>query len=138
MHKLTTIAIAAALGIAWTAFPAGAAGTAPKEDKTVKEKAVDAKDTVKEKTSEAWDKTKEKTSEAWDKTKEKTVEGKDKVKAADGKPAAVVGTRMSALPPQPRSGPASEAHGYRCAVLAPVADERRISFCTRQLDVSAT
>ena len=76
MHKFATAALAVALGISLSAVPAMSA-----DDKTVKEKAVDAKDTVKEKTSEAWDKTKEKTSEAWDKTKEKTVEAKDKVKA---------------------------------------------------------
>ena len=84
MHKITTFAIAAALGLAWSTMPAIAA-----DDKTAKEKAVDAKDTVKEKTSEAWDKTKEKTSEAWDKTKQKTTEAKDKVKdkvSGDKKP----------------------------------------------------
>ena len=75
MHKLAIIALAAAMGLAWSTMPAVAADS----DKTVKDKAVDAKDTVKEKTSEAWDKTKEKTSEAWDKTKEKTTEAKDKV-----------------------------------------------------------
>jgi peptidoglycan hydrolase-like protein with peptidoglycan-binding domain len=75
MHKLAITAIAVAMGLAWSTMPAIAA-----DDKTVKEKAVDAKDTVKEKTSEAWDKTKEKTSEAWDKTKAKTTEAKDKVK----------------------------------------------------------
>ena len=76
MHKLASIALAAAMGLAWSTMPAVAADT----DKTVKDKAVDAKDTVKDKTSGAWDKTKEKTSEAWDKTKEKTTEAKDKVK----------------------------------------------------------
>jgi peptidoglycan hydrolase-like protein with peptidoglycan-binding domain len=75
MHKLATAALAVALGLAWSTLPAIAA-----DDKTVKEKAVDAKDTVKDKASDAWDKTKEKTSEAWDKTKDKTVETKDKVK----------------------------------------------------------
>jgi peptidoglycan hydrolase-like protein with peptidoglycan-binding domain len=79
MHKLATAALAVALGLAWSTLPAIGAGTTPKEDKTIKEKAVDAKDKVKEKTSEAWDKTKEKTSEAWDKTKAKTTEAKDKV-----------------------------------------------------------
>lgn len=74
MHKLAIAALAAAMGLAWSALPAIGAGTTPKEDKTIKDK-------VKEKTSEVWDKTKEKTSEAWDKTKEKTVETKDKIKA---------------------------------------------------------
>lgn len=71
MHKLAITALAVAMGLAWSALPAIAAGTTtpPKEDKSVKEKAADT-----------WDKTKEKTSEAWDKTKEKTVETKDKVK----------------------------------------------------------
>ena len=77
MHKLATAALVVALGLAWSTLPAIGAD----ENKTVKDKAVDAKDKVKEKTSEAWDKTKEKTSEAWDKTKEKTTEAKDKVKA---------------------------------------------------------
>src|SRR5205085_11263330 len=76
MHKLAITALAVAMGLAWSTMPAIAA-----DDKSVKEKATDAKDTVKDKTSDAWDKTKEKTSEAWDKTKEKTVEAKDKVKA---------------------------------------------------------
>jgi peptidoglycan hydrolase-like protein with peptidoglycan-binding domain len=71
MHKLATAALAVALGLAWSTLPAIGAGTTPKEDKTIKEKAVDAKDKVKEKTSEAWDKTKEKTTEAKDKVKEK-------------------------------------------------------------------
>src|SRR3989454_5028600 len=88
MYKLATAALAVALGISLSAIPAMSAD----DNKTLKDKAVDAKDTVKEKTSEAWDKTKEttseawdkakeKTSEAWDKTKEKTVEAKDKIKA---------------------------------------------------------
>jgi peptidoglycan hydrolase-like protein with peptidoglycan-binding domain len=76
MHKLAIIALAAAMGLAWSTMPAVAADS----DKTVKDKAVDAKDTVKEKTSEAWDKTKAKTSEAWDKTKAKTSEAWDKTK----------------------------------------------------------
>src|SRR6266850_4710335 len=78
MYKLATAALAVALGISLSAIPAMSADP---NDKTLKDKAIDAKDTVKEKTSEAWDKTKEKTSEAWDKTKEKTTEAKDKVKA---------------------------------------------------------
>ena len=77
MYKLATAALAVALGISLSAIPAMSAD----DNKTLKDKAVDAKDTVKEKTSEAWDKTKEKTSEAWDKTKEETVEAKDKIKA---------------------------------------------------------
>src|SRR3989454_10181757 len=77
MYTLATAALAVALGISLSAIPAMSAD----DNKTLKDKAVDAKDTVKEKTSEAWDKTKEKTSEAWDKTKEKTIEAKDKVKA---------------------------------------------------------
>src|SRR2546425_1798181 len=88
MYTLATAALAVALGISLSAIPAMSAD----DNKTLKDKAVDAKDTVKEKTSEAWDKTKEttseawdkakeKTSEAWDKTKEKTVEAKDKIKA---------------------------------------------------------
>jgi len=76
MHKLTIIALAAAMGLAWSTLPAVAADT----DKTVKDKAVETKDTVKEKTSEAWDKTKDKTSDAWDKTKAKTSETWDKTK----------------------------------------------------------
>src|SRR5213594_2017311 len=76
MHKFAITALAVAMGLAWSTMPVIAA-----DDKSVKEKATDAKDTVKEKTSEAWDKTKEKTSEAWDKTKEETVEAKDKIKA---------------------------------------------------------
>ena len=87
MHKLAIIAVAAAMGLAWSALPAVAAD----DSQTVKDKAVETKDKVKEKTSEAWDKTKdktsgawdktkEKTSEAWDKTKEKTTEAKDKIK----------------------------------------------------------
>src|ERR671922_132059 len=75
MHKLAITALAVAMGLAWSTMPVIAA-----DDKSVKEKAVDAKDKTKEKTSEAWDKTKEKTSEAWDKTKEKATEAKDKVK----------------------------------------------------------
>jgi len=77
MYKLATAALAVALGISLSAIPAMSAD----DNKTLKDKAVDAKDTVKEKTSEAWDKTKETTSEAWDKAKEKTVEAKDKIKA---------------------------------------------------------
>src|SRR3989441_2639309 len=88
MYTLATAALAVALGISLSAIPAMSAD----DNKTLKDKAVDAKDTVKEKTSEAWDKTKEttseawdkakeKTSEAWDKTREKTVEAKDKIKA---------------------------------------------------------
>src|SRR5262245_7596390 len=76
MHKLTIIAVTAAMGLAWSTMPVAAADT----DKTLKDKAVDTKDTVKEKTSEAWDKTKDKTSGAWDKTKEKTSEAWDKTK----------------------------------------------------------
>src|SRR3989442_2080726 len=77
MYKLATAALAVALGISLSGIPAMSAD----DNKTLKDKAVDAKDTVKEKTSEAWDKTKETTSEAWDKAKEKTVEAKDKIKA---------------------------------------------------------
>src|SRR2546426_6310587 len=81
MYKLATAALAVALGISLSAIPAMSADP---NDKTLKDKAVDAKDKVKEKTSETWDKTKEKTSEAWDKTKEKATEAKDKVKEKVG------------------------------------------------------
>src|SRR5712664_3557449 len=77
MYTLATAALAVALGISLSAIPAMSAD----DNKTLKDKAVDAKDTVKEKTSEAWDKTKEKTREAKDKIKEKTREGWDKTKA---------------------------------------------------------
>ena len=75
MHKLTTAALAIALGLAWSTLPAVAADT----DKTVKDKAVDAKDTIKEKTSDAWDKTKEKSTEAKDKVKDTARNTKDKL-----------------------------------------------------------
>src|SRR5213596_3403330 len=54
MYKLATAALAVALGISLSAIPAMSAD----DNKTLKNKAVDAKDTVKEKTSEAWDKAK--------------------------------------------------------------------------------
>src|SRR5881296_1156855 len=82
MYKLATAALAVALGISLSAIPAMSAD----DNKTLKDKAVDAKDTVKEKTSEAWDKTKETTSEAWDKAKEKIkakVSGDKKESAED-------------------------------------------------------
>jgi peptidoglycan hydrolase-like protein with peptidoglycan-binding domain len=76
MYKLATTALAVALGFSLSAIPAMGADT----DKSVKDKAIDAKDTIKDKASNAWDKTKEKTSETWDKTKEKATEAKDKIK----------------------------------------------------------
>ena len=44
MHKFAITALAVAMGLAWSTVPAIAAGSTPQEDKTVKEKAVDAKD----------------------------------------------------------------------------------------------
>src|SRR2546426_6515267 len=78
MYTLATAALAVALGISLSAIPAMSAD----DNKTLKDKAVDAKDTVKEKTSEAWDKTKEKTREAKDKIKAK-VSGDKKESAED-------------------------------------------------------
>ena len=78
MYKLATAALAVALGISLSAIPAMSAD----DNKTLKDKAVDAKDTVKEKTAEAWDKTKEKTREAKDKIKAK-VSGDKKESAED-------------------------------------------------------
>src|SRR5256886_9871523 len=78
MYTLATAALAVALGISLSAIPAMSAD----DNKTLKDKAVDAKDTVKEKTAEAWDKTKEKTREAKDKIKAK-VSGDKKESAED-------------------------------------------------------
>src|SRR5712664_3375267 len=89
MHKLATAALAAAMSLSLSAIPA--IGADP-NDKTLKDKAIDAKDTVKEKTTEAWDKTKEKAVEVKDKVKAKVSGDKkaeDKAEAtkekADGK-----------------------------------------------------
>ena len=82
MHKLATAALAVALGLAWSTLPAIGSGTTPKEDKTIKEKAVDAKDKVKEKVSgdkKPEDKAEGTTDKGESKVKAKTREMKDKV-----------------------------------------------------------
>jgi peptidoglycan hydrolase-like protein with peptidoglycan-binding domain len=97
MHKVTTFAIAAALGLAWTAFPAGAQDTlknkAERTGDKIEDKAERAKDKLENKTERAKDKVEAKTDKpdakgdtmgdkmdrAVDKTKAKTRELKDKV-----------------------------------------------------------
>ena len=71
--RLTTAAIALALGLAWTVAPAMAQSTTEK----MKDKAETAKDKVEEKARDVKETVKEKASDA----KEKVVEMKDKVKA---------------------------------------------------------
>jgi hypothetical protein len=104
-RKLTTAALALALGLAWTAAPAMAQSTTDKmKDKAetakdkVEDKARDVKDTIKEKASDVKDKVESKTHRAkdksedavhktsdkgesvMDKTKDKMTDMKDKVK----------------------------------------------------------
>ena len=76
MHKITTIAIAAALGLAWTAFPAGAA------DDTLKNKAERTGDKIENKTERAKDKAEAKTDKAKDKADAKGDTMGDKVDRA--------------------------------------------------------
>ena len=80
MQKLTTLAIAAALGLAWTALPAIAA------DDTLKNKAERTGDKIENKTEKAKDKAEakgdtmgDKMDRAVDKTKAKAREAKEKV-----------------------------------------------------------
>jgi peptidoglycan hydrolase-like protein with peptidoglycan-binding domain len=75
MHKITTIAIAAALGLAWTAFPAGAA------DDTLKNKAERTGDKIENKAERAKDKIENKSERAADKMENKTERAKDKAEA---------------------------------------------------------
>jgi peptidoglycan hydrolase-like protein with peptidoglycan-binding domain len=75
MHKITTIAIAAALGLAWTAFPAGAA------DDTLKNKAERTGDKIENKAERAKDKIENKSERAADKMENKTERAKDKADA---------------------------------------------------------
>ena len=71
MYKLTTIAIAAALGLAWTALPAGA-------QDTMKDKAERVGDKIENKTERAADKIENKADRAADKIEDKAERAKDK------------------------------------------------------------
>jgi peptidoglycan hydrolase-like protein with peptidoglycan-binding domain len=75
MHKITTIAIAAALGLAWTAFPAGAA------DDTLKNKAERTGDKIENKAERVGDKLENKSERAADKMENKAERAKDKAEA---------------------------------------------------------
>jgi peptidoglycan hydrolase-like protein with peptidoglycan-binding domain len=74
MHKLTTVAIAAALGFAWTAFPAVA-------DDTLKNKAERTGDKIENKAERAKDKIENKSERAADKMENKAERAKDKADA---------------------------------------------------------
>jgi peptidoglycan hydrolase-like protein with peptidoglycan-binding domain len=79
MNKLTTIALAAALGIAWSVLPAGA------ED-TLKDKADSTGDKIENKAERAKDKIEDKSERAKDKIENKSERAKDKVEnKADAK-----------------------------------------------------
>ena len=90
MHKLTTIAIAAGLGLAWTVLPAGADDTlknkAERTGDKIEDKAERAGDKLENKAERAKDKADakgdtmgDKLDRAVDKTKAKTREMKNKV-----------------------------------------------------------
>ena len=75
MHKISTFAIAVALGLAWTAFPAGAA------DDTLKNKAERTGDKIEDKAERAKDKIEDKSERAKDKIENKSERAKDKAEA---------------------------------------------------------
>jgi peptidoglycan hydrolase-like protein with peptidoglycan-binding domain len=75
MYKLTTIAITAALGLAWTVLPAGA-------QETLKNKAERTGDKIEDKAERTKDKLENKSERAADKMENKAERAKDK---ADGK-----------------------------------------------------
>lgn len=74
MHKVTTFAIAAALGLAWSAFPAGA-------QDTLKNKAERTGDKIEDKAERAKDKLENKSERAADKMENKAERAKDKAEA---------------------------------------------------------
>ena len=74
MHKVTTFAIAAALGLAWSAFPAGA-------QDTLKNKAERTGDKIEDKAERAKDKLENKSERAADKIENKAERAKDKADA---------------------------------------------------------
>ena len=81
MYKVTTLAIAAALGLAWTAFPAGAQDTLKNKAERTGDKIENKAERAKDKLERTSDKAENKAERAKDKAEAKTERAKDKTEA---------------------------------------------------------